>query len=112
MVSLFDKSLGPEAFGNMTKEAHREEHCSRELRYLSRKAYLKKQPRLYSDSREPQTFSSFEDQSKYAGFVPSGAYFSDLLVKYLESMEDFYDSRAQALSSSVIRIYHSHKVNR
>ena len=81
MVSLFDKSLGPEAFANMTKEAHREEHCSRELRYLSRMAYLKKQPRLFSDSREPQTFSSFEDQSKYARFVPSGAYSSDLLVK-------------------------------
>ncbi|KAI7887063.1 uncharacterized protein EV154DRAFT_485029 [Mucor mucedo] len=67
-------SVGPERFQKILRELHVLHHDRIELQYLLSEYKKRNGISQYFATSPPERFSSFNDQKKYAGFVPTGTY--------------------------------------
>ncbi|KAG2192557.1 hypothetical protein INT47_012781 [Mucor saturninus] len=109
-------SVGPKRFSKIIRELHMLEHDRLELIYLTNilkkkkkeaegvGAFFKSAPTIYAP------FSSFDDQSGYAGYVPTPVYFRTLYTSIIEKLRPFMDKMLMLTGGKIIRGDHSFKI--
>ena len=102
-------SVGPSRFKKIASELHHLRHDKLELQYLLSN-YKKRKGLAGSFLVDPvEPFSVFEDQSQYAGYVPSAAYFRTVYTKIIEKIRPKMDKHMMLLDGKVLKGDHSFK---
>ena len=108
--SSFLHGMGPVPFANLIRNNHIRRYEHAHLQYLelvfARKhaTFAKLLPRF-------QPFGEFSDRDGYAGFIPSPQYFRRVYVQFISSHAHEMDQHTSMLSSRLLQIDHSFKVN-
>ncbi|CEP11895.1 hypothetical protein [Parasitella parasitica] len=99
-------SMGPQRFQKVLREMHVLRHDRLELQYLL-SAFSKKSGVLHFQAFEP--YSTFDDPTKYAGYVPTAAYFRTLYTAIIQQLQPKMDKQIMLLDGKVLKGDHSFK---
>lgn len=104
-------SVGPERFQKIIRELHHLQHDRLELQYLLRKFSERNSSfSAHGFIFSPVVpFSLFGDQSSYAGYVPSSAYFRTIYTSIIEVLQPKMDKHMMLLDGKVLKGDHSFK---
>ncbi|KAJ3083594.1 hypothetical protein HK102_000990 [Quaeritorhiza haematococci] len=110
----FYNSLGPDRFCALLREMHTKRRDTLELQYLDHLSHIQQkgsqttigQPKLF------QTFSAFDDQSGYAGYVPSAVYLRSIYNDFVEKHRCHVDQHMAMLDGTVLKGDTSYKVTK
>ena len=102
-------SVGPERFQHILLELHHLRHDRIELQYLL--SALRKSSGIakHLNVSGPKVFSPFEDQSGYAGYVPTSTYIRTLYTSIIDVLRPKMDKHMMLLDGKVLKGDHSFK---
>lgn len=102
-------SVGPERFRKILRELHHLKHDRLELQYLTSLYNKRKNYQSYFTMSAPQQFSSFNDRSLYAGYVPTAVYFRRVYTAIIDVLRPKMDKHMMILDKKVLKGDHSFK---
>jgi hypothetical protein len=109
--ALFNKSVGPEPFSNLLKELHTLRHHQLMYNYYSVVNHRRALGSVEFNATNHLRFSTFDDQSGYAGFTPSAGYLRDVYLQQMREIRTFQDLEVMMRSSKILKGDDSHKVS-
>ena len=94
MRPLFNAGVKPESFARLILELQTKAHARRHIEYEHALTTMRASPD-FPKSAVLAFFSTFGDQSKYAGVVPNGAYFASIYEKFHASIAQHLDTEVK-----------------
>ena len=94
MRPLFNAGVKPATFAKMVLELQTKTHARRAIEYEHILTIMRASPE-FPPGAKLELFSTFGDQSKYAGVVPNGSYFQHVHEEYHDSIAGHLDTEVK-----------------
>lgn len=102
-------AVGPKKFQKILSELHHLYHDRLELQYLVYELRKRNSNRSYFVHNAPALFSNFNDQTMYAGYVPTAGYIRTFYTTIIETLRPKMEKQTMLLGSRILKGDHSFK---